>query len=278
MQQQSRMMNIFFTLLFAYAFIMAAMYLLQRNLLYLPDKAIAAPQDYGLSGFEDERATTADGITVQLWHRPAADGFPTVLYLHGNASHLGNRAGILSALAERGFGVLGLSYRGYGKSQGKPTENGLYQDARAAMRFLTETQRLPSQHILLYGESLGSGVAVQMATEFAAGGLILQSPYTSVAGRAAEIYFYIPVQWLIKDRFDSIRKIARVKAPILILHGERDDTIPAAHGRALLEAAASQAEAVFFPHVSHNDFDSGVISAHVLDFARKQSLIAHDTK
>lgn len=275
---QSRMTTFLLTLLIAYGIVLAYLYFLQRNLIYLPDKAIAAPTEYGLEGFRDERAATADGVNIQLWHRSAADGFPTVLYLHGNASHLGNRAGILNALAEKGFGVLGLSYRGYGKSDGSPTEQGLYEDARAAVRFLTETQRLSLQQILLYGESLGSGVAVQMATEFTVGGLILQSPYTSVAGRAAEIYFYIPVRLLIKDRYDSIDKIARVNAPILLFHGDLDDTIPVAHAKTLLSAASAKKKAFFFPHVSHNDFDSGTISAHVLDFAREHRLIAHDSK
>lgn len=274
----SRMIIFFYTLLIIYGLVLAYLYLMQRHLIYMPDKAIAAPAEYGLAGFKDVRTLTADGLHVQLWHCPAANGFPTVLYLHGNASHLGNRAGILSALAERGFGVLGLSYRGYGKSEGSPTEIGLYEDARAAVRFLTEIQHLPLSQIVLYGESLGSGVAVQMATEFAVGGLVLQSPYTSVAGRAAEIYFYIPVRLLIKDRFDSIDKIARVTSPLLIFHGERDDTIPIAHGKALLALARAQKKAFFFPQVSHNDFDSGVISAHVLDFAKEHRLIAHDSK
>ncbi len=113
-----------------------------------------------------------------------------------------------------------------------------------------------------------------MPTEYNITALILQAPYKSVVGRAAEIYFYIPVKFLIKDHFDSIDKIAKVKAPLLIFHGILDVTIPAAHGKALLEAANEPKRAYFFPHVGHTDFDSALISVHVLDFAKELKLIA----
>jgi pimeloyl-ACP methyl ester carboxylesterase len=164
-----------------YVLLLAAMFAFQRNLIYLPDTAIELPEHYGLSGFSDERTTTDDHLTVQLWYKPAASGFPTVIYYHGNAYHLGSRAAILSALAQQGFGVAALSYRGYGKSAGRPSEQGIYRDARAAIRFITGQKNIPLSQILLFGESLGSGVAVQMASEFPVAGLILQSPYTSVA-------------------------------------------------------------------------------------------------
>ncbi len=268
-----RMVTFLYIVAALYALILMGMYGFQRKLIYLPDKNIAAPEEYGLEGFRDLRTTAEDGLSVQLWYRPAVAGFPTICYFHGNASHLGDRAGILDALSRQGFGVLTVSYRGYGKSEGSPSEQGLYTDARAAIKFLTDSERLPLSRIMLYGESLGTGVAVQMATEFDVAALMLQAPYKSVAGRAAEIYFFIPVRLLIKDRFDSIDKIARVKAPLLIFHGDLDATIPVAHGKAMLAAATSRKRGIFFPQVSHNDFDSNLISSHVLDLAKEQGLI-----
>ncbi len=268
-----RMTAFLLTLLTLYGLLVVCMYTFQRSLLYHPDKHISAPEQYGLQGFRDLRTTATDGVEVQLWYRDAAEGYPTILYYHGNASHIGDRAGILAALAGKGFGLLALSYRGYGKSGGEPTEQGIYHDARAAVAFLTRTQGIPLNRILFFGESLGTGVAVQMATEYQVAGLILQAAYTSVAARAAEIYFYIPVQMLIKDRFDSLRKIAHVKAPLLLFHGERDLTIPVRQGEALFAAATSPKRSFYFPDIAHNDFDSGVISAHVLDFAKEQHLI-----
>jgi fermentation-respiration switch protein FrsA (DUF1100 family) len=255
-----------------YCLLVLLLCLFQRRVMYQPTNDIQSPEQYGLSGFTDIRATASDGVKVQLWYRPANPGFPTIIYYHGNAWHLGNRAPILGALAGKGFGVLGLGYRGFGKSEGSPSEQGIYQDARAAIGFLKE-QSIPVSQIMLFGESLGTGVAIQMATEYDVAGLILQAPYKSVAGRAAEIYFYVPVKWLIRDKFHSIDKIAKVKAPLLLFHGEIDPTIPIRHGRAIFEAATSPKRGFFLPGVAHNDFDSGMISAQVLDFAKEHRLV-----
>ncbi len=268
-----RMTNLLYVILVTYVFLIGAMYLLQRKLMFIPDRHILAPEAYGLEGFTDTSATGADGIKVQLWYKPAKPGFPTILYFHGNAAHLGNRAGSYAAFAQQGFGLLALSYRGYGKSEGSPTEQGIYHDARAAVTMLQNHFGVPSKRMIFYGESLGSGVAVQMATEFTPGAVVLEAAYTSVANRAAEIYYYIPVQFLIRDRFDSIKKIKQVKAPLLMFHGDLDAIIPISHGKAVYAQANDPKKAVFFEHINHNDFDREVISAHVLDFAREHHLI-----
>ncbi len=256
-----------------YGALLMAMIVFQRQLMYDPHRDIDAPAQYGLIDFKDLRIRTDDGLLLQLWRKDAAPGFPTIMYYHGNAGNLGTRTGIFAALARKGFGVVALSYRGYGKSEGRPSEKGLYTDGRAALRYLTGELGIPLSRIIIYGESLGTGVAVQMASEFAVAALVLQSPYTSVAARAAEIYYYIPVKWLIYDRFASIEKIARVKAPILIFHGEQDDVIPRSHADALLATAVSSRQGIFLPDVAHNDFDSELISSHVLDFAREHHVI-----
>ena len=129
------MANLIFALLALYIALVGAMYLFQRKLMYLPDTVIAAPAQYGLEGFSEHFIAAADSVRLQLWHRPARAGFPTILYFHGNAGHIGNRAGIYAALADKGFGVIALSYRGYGKSEGAPSEAGLYADARAGIAF-----------------------------------------------------------------------------------------------------------------------------------------------
>jgi uncharacterized protein len=267
------MQNLLLILLVMYITLVGLMYVLQRKMMYLPQKNIERSEHYGLSGFGEHFAKTSDGITIQLWYKPAQPDFPTIIYFHGNAGHIGDRASLLGTLAEKGFGVLGTSYRGYGKSDGSPTEKGIYNDARAAIDFLVSKQNIPASKIMLFGESLGTGVATQMATEYPVAALMLQAPYKSVAGRAAEIYYYIPVNWLISDRFDSIDKIDKVKCPLMIFHGELDDVIPITHGKALYEKATCLKRSFFLPHVGHNDFDSDVISAHVLDFAKEHSLV-----
>lgn len=258
-----------------YLLVLAVMTIFQRSFLYVPDKQIAAPEQYGLSGFSEEFIKTTDNIAIQIWFKPAAANMPTIIYFHGNASHMGNRAGIYSALASKGFGVLAVSYRGYGKSEGSPTEEGLYNDARAAVGFLTEKQKIPLNNIMLYGESLGTGVATKMASEYNFAGVILQAPYTSASGRAAEIYFFLPVKLVMKDHFDSLGRIKHIKSPLLILHGEQDETIPIRHGKTLLEAANQPKEAIFFPDVGHNNFDSATVANGVLKFAQKHNITAN---
>lgn len=270
-----RFMIFLYIIAAVYFLLVAGLFIFQRKVMYLPDQNIGMPEQYGLSGFEDFLVTSGDGTKVQLWYKKAAEKFPTIVYYHGNAAHLGNRAGIYHALAEKGFGVLALSYRGYGKSEGTPHEQGIYADARAAIRYLTDEQKLPLSQILLFGESLGSGVAVQMATEHKVAGVVLEAPYTSVVNRAAEIYFYIPVRLLIKDHYDSIHKLPRVLAPVLIFHGELDATIPIAHGRAMYAAVQSPKKAYFFANVGHTDFDSPTLASHILDFAQEYHMMAH---
>lgn len=256
-----------------YSLLIALLYCFQRHLIYHPLKAIAAPGQYGLEQFSEHHAATADHESIQLWHHEAREGFPTIIYFHGNAGNMGERAAIYDALSRQGFGVLGVSYRGYGESTGAPSEAGLYTDARTAIAFWREHTGQSYDRIILYGESLGTGVAVQMALEYEVGGLILQAPYISVAARAAEMYPFIPVRLMIKDKYLSIRKIGRVKAPLLLFHGEQDDIIPIAHGKVVLEAATAPKQAVFFPETGHNDFDTILLAQHVLDFARKHNLI-----
>lgn len=267
------MLKFFTILVFLYVLILVYMALYQRKLMYLPDRNIEPPEFYGLQGFDDLRFRNTEGHSLQFWYKPALQGFPTIVYFHGNASHIGGRADILGALAKQGFGVAAVSYRGYGLSESTPSEKGIYEDARTALHYLDREYHIAPERIILFGESLGTGVAVQMATEFPIAGLVLQAAYTSVAGRAAEIYYFLPVRWLIHDRFDSIKKIHKVKAPLLLFHGERDNVIPVVHGKTLFEAATSPKQAFFFPHVLHNDFDSEMISSHVLAFAKEHNLI-----
>lgn len=266
-------MKLILFLLLGYAALLSFMYVYQRKLMYHPSTEISAPLFYGLSGFSDLRITSSDGTSLQLWYKPAESGFPTIAYFHGNASHIGDRAGIFQRFAQAGFGVAALSYRGYGKSEGSPNEQGIYSDARAAMAFLTMQENIPTSRILLYGESLGTGVAVQMATEYDVAMLVLQAPYTSITNRAGEMYRFLPVSLLLQDKFDSLSKIGQVRAPLLVFHGERDNVIPVAHGKALFTASPSLKRAHYFPEIAHNDFNFDIITKHLLEFAREHKLI-----
>ena len=231
------------------------MYALQRNLMYFPHKEIGAPAAYGLTDVKNVALKSRDGLPLQAWTLAARPGAPTLVYFHGNAGNLSHRVEKFEALMHAGFGFVAVSYRGYGQSAGMPDEEGIYNDARAAMDYVRDVLKIKPVNTVLYGESLGSGVAVQMATEFPVAAVALEAPYLSVAQRAQEMYPVLPARLILKDGFYSIDKVAQVKAPLIVFHGEEDRVIPARHGRALLAAANEPKEGVFYPGVGHTDFN-----------------------
>lgn len=262
------------TLLVVYAGIVAGMYLLQRQVLYYPAKSGMTTEMLGAWGIEEIFLTAADGIRLQAWWLSGEEGLPVLIYYHGNAGNLENRLDKLAAFRNAGFSVLALSYRGYGKSEGSPHEAGLYMDAWAALDYVQREKGVDLQRVMLYGESLGSGVAIQMATEYALGGVVLEAPYTSVVRRGAEIYPWLPVKYLMKDQYNSIGKIAQVKAPLLIFHNETDHVIPIRHGRALFAAANEPKQAYWLNGRSHVDFDWPDVAEKMKRFAVDQGVFA----
>jgi len=237
-----------------YLLLLLAGYLGQRRLLYFPDPARVAPSQTGLKDVAERIIATPDGEKVIAWHGKARSGQPTLLYFHGNGGSVAGRAALIAKYMLRGRGVMMMSYRGYGGSTGSPTERANVADARLAFDSLVADGVRP-QDIILYGESLGTGVAVQLAGERNAGGVILDSPYTSVVDRAAELYPFLPVGLILSDRYETSRHIAKLHAPLLIVHGEADEVIPVAMGRKLFALANEPKEIVTLPGAGHNDHD-----------------------
>jgi len=257
-----------------YAAMIGGIYAFQRSLMYYPVKTIASPDVYGLAGVKETSLTSFDGTELQAWVHPASSGWPTILYFHGNAEHLGSRAAKFSAFIDAGFGLIAVSYRGFGKSDGSPSEAGIYGDARAAVDFALHTLRVPHHELIYYGESLGSGVAVQMASERTPGLLALEAAYTSVETRSAELYpFIVGARHLVIDKYDSLAKIGKIKTPLLMLHGEKDATIPVRMGRELFAAAHEPKTLVVYPNVYHADFSNEQILTPLLAEVRKYKLI-----
>jgi hypothetical protein len=229
----------------------AMIFALQRKLIYFPDpSAPPLPPADAERGLEDVRIQAADGVGLRAWHRPAPDGRATVLVFHGNAGHRGDRLDLVRHLADLGLGVLALDYRGYGGSEGAPTEDGLYADAEAAVRWL---EGRGFTRLVYFGESLGTGVAVELATRRAPEKLVLEAAFDSAVAVGKRAYPILPVSWLLRDRFESDRKIAEVHAPLLMLHGTEDDIIPLAHGRRLYERANEPKRFVEIEGAGHND-------------------------
>lgn len=236
----------------AYLVVAVAAFVMQRHLMYFPDPQRVSPASFNLQGVTERIIDAPDGARLISWFARAAPGKPTILYFHGNAGNLASRSERVRRFVARGYGVLFLSYRGYGGSAGRPSERANVADAKLAYDALIKDGVAPDD-IIVYGESLGSGVAVQVAADKEVGGLVLDAPYTSIVDVAALEYPYLPVRPFMLDRYDTLRYLPRVKAPLLVLHGERDTVIPVAMGKAVYTAANAPKEIVTFPGAGHSD-------------------------
>lgn len=235
----------------------AALYAGQRRLLYPADPTRIVPASIGLDVAEVE-LRTPDGERLIAWHAEAAPGQPTILYFHGNGGNLAARRDRIALYRGAGYGLLMLSYRGYSGSTGHPTEASNIADAKLAYRWLRD-RGVRAEDIVIYGESLGTGVAVQVAAAEPIKGLILDAPYTSIADAAQRHYPWIWVKPFMADRYDSIDVIDQVKAPLLVLHGARDRIVPVDMGQAIFDRANEPKKIVIFPeagHLYHTEFGS----------------------
>lgn len=236
----------------AYAVICVAVYLGNRVFMYLPDPTRVVPAAAGLKGVKEIEIAVADGVTLVAWHAQAKKDKPTILYFHGNAANAANRAPRIETIRESGFGVFYLNNRGYGGSGGSPTEENNVSDAIAAYDHLAELG-VPTDKIVAYGESLGSGQAVRLATERPVAAVMLEAPLTSTIDVARSTYFWLPLGLLITDQYNNERNIRSVAAPVLILHGEQDAVIPAEMGRRVYRAANEPKRIELFPQGTHDD-------------------------
>jgi fermentation-respiration switch protein FrsA (DUF1100 family) len=242
-------------LLFAvgYLGLAALMYLAQRALMYFPETVRTAPAAAGFPQAQEVVLDTADGEKVIAWHVPPRGEQPVVLYFHGNGGALQHRVPRFGKLVADGVGLVALSYRGYGGSTGRPTETGLIADARAAYDFAAG--HYPAHRIALWGESLGTGVVVALAAEKPVARIMLDAPFSSAVDVASAVYRFLPVRLLMKDQFRSDERIARLTAPVLVMHGERDTTVPIAFGERLYALVTARKRFVRFPEGDHNDLD-----------------------
>jgi uncharacterized protein len=246
-----------------YLGIVALMYFAQRSLMYFPEALRTAPTQAGLPQAEEVMLDTTDGERVIIWHIPPRGDQPVVLYFHGNGGALRYRVDRYRALTQDGTGLVLLSYRGYGGSSGRPSESGLIEDARAAYAFAT--QRYPAARLVVWGESLGSGVAVAIAAEKAGekniARVVLEAPFASAVSVAASVYPFVPVRFLMKDQFRSDLRISDVKVPVLIVHGDRDTVIPIESGERLYSLIEGPKRFLRVPGAGHEDLGPRAIEA-----------------
>ncbi len=240
----------------------------QRRLLYLPDRRRPNLQAAGVDGALAVTVHTSDGLDLMAWWiAPADETMPVLLYLHGNGGNIENRAQRFAKVGRLGWGMLLLEYRGYGGNPGAPTEAGLLEDARAAWAWL-EGERISARRVLLWGESLGTGVAVRLAGEVKAGAVLLESPYTSIAAVAQLRFPFAPVDWLIRDRFDLIGRVGVVHVPVLVMTAGRDTIVPPEMGRAVFALANEPKRFWFAAEAGHNSLAEAVLFDVMQAFVR----------
>ena len=242
------MNKIYYSLIFVlvvYLVITLSIYFFQRDLLYYPSENNYYGDKLTVS-VDEVKIKTKDNIELLGWHhKKDSQNYKTILFLHGNAGSLENRIHKINHFENMDINFLIIAWRGFSGNKGKPTEKGLYDDARSAVRWL-EKEGVMKKDIVIYGESLGTGVATEIVQNNNFAGLILESPFTSMVDAAKNVYPYFPIRLLLKDKYESDKKIKNLKSPILIMHGEADKIVPFWMGKKMYELA-NEPKYSYFP-------------------------------
>ncbi len=256
------------SIIIAYLLVMIFIYFYQRNLLYHPSEN-NYQNDEAQFNYEEVNIKVENEIRLKSWLiKKDFNKFKTLLIFHGNAGDLSNRIYKLNELNKLDINILLISWRGFSGNKGSPSERNLYKDAEASIKWLNK-KNVKNNQIILYGESLGTGVAVEMAKKNHFNSIILESPFTSIENSAKIYYPYLPVKFLLKDRYDSISKIKMINSPILIMHGEKDDVIPFSMGKKLFEKANHPKHSYFTSNDDHMmEFNSDLLN-EVKNFIEK---------
>jgi fermentation-respiration switch protein FrsA (DUF1100 family) len=247
-----RLFGIFASIFAIYAVFLAILLLAQRSLMYFPDPTLFDPAANNLSGFDRLAYTTPDGLDIHGFYAPPSPPrHLTLVFFQGNAGNLANRADKIRQWRGEGYGVMLATYRGFHGNPGAPDEPGLYQDARAAIMAL-EARGMNRRDMIFYGESLGTGIAVQMASEGNPAGVILEAPYTSLPDVGAYRYPFVPIFWIMQDKYMSIEKVGKIRVPLLVLQAGRDYVVPSVFARRLYDAANEPKKILLNATAGHN--------------------------
>lgn len=266
-----RVLNMIFTFLFVYATLLLFLFFNQRGFIYYPSKELMTTAQAGVPEMQVITVQPAGMVdSIQGWYgRPKDPTKPVLLYFHGNGGGIDIRTGRIKPLLDMGYGVLLAEYRGYGGNPGKPTERGIYADADAYFKWLTTQEGINEDRIVVYGESLGTGVATYLASKhWNIRGVILDAPFTSLADVAQSSMWFVPVKLLMIDRFSSIKRIQSVNSPLLVLHGEKDRVVPVRLGKKLYEAANQPKELKLYPTGGHSDLYAFGAGDAVVEFLK----------
>lgn len=268
-----RLLRLFLRFAIVYVGVIVVLLWFENAQLYHPvrDSDYWEPPPRGVQ-VEDVWLQSSDGTRIHGWWLPRPGSTTALLYCHGNAGNLSGRGGMAALLANSlEASVLLFDYPGYGKSDGEPSEAGCYAAGAAAYEWLTKTQQVPADNVILFGKSLGGGVAVELAAQRPHRALVLVKSFTSVPDMAQHVFWFLPARWLVRNRYENLQKIARCSRPIFIAHGDRDRTIPLSQGQRLFEAAGEPKKFLLLADSDHNDGFPPQFFSELAEFLKKHA-------
>ena len=230
-------MEYIFSAIFLYLFFGLMLFVFQRSIVFNKSGHPGKPNDYNLLTTEEIQILTEDNISLLCWLYNGDKGLPLLIYFHGNSFHIGDRAHRIQKYIDKKWNVLLVSWRGFGGNKGTPPEKNLYKDGEAVLKWVSKNTNFTKDQIVIYGESLGSGVAVELGTRYNFLSIVLEAPFTSIFDIANKRYKIYPTNYLVKDKFDNLSKIDKIKSPLLILSGKKDEVVPHNHSLLLLNKA-----------------------------------------
>ena len=260
------MINLLISILFIYLFFGFLLFIFQRKIIFNVSGLPKKPSEYGLDSIQDIQINTKDGISLLSWYSKPKFNKPTLLYFHGNSFDIGERAYRIKRYISQGWGVLMPAWRGYSGNLGYPTEKNLYIDAESCIDWLHNIALANKKDIILYGESLGTGVAIEIATRYLFKSLILEAPFTSIYDIALKRYKIYPFKFLVLDKFNNLLKIDKINTPLLIISGKRDEIIPHRHSIELFNRAKVHKDRLYIDEAMHNNLYEFNIDKKVIDF------------
>ena len=259
-------MDYIFSAIFLYLFFGLLLFIFQRRIVFNKSGHPGSPGDYNLINAKEVFITTDDGINLLSWYSQGDKKLPLLVYFHGNSFHIGDRAHRIEKYMSKNWNVLLISWRGFGGNNGNPTEKNLYKDGEAVLKWIKEKTNFKLNQIIIYGESLGSGVAVELGTKYHFLSIVLEAPFTSIEDIAKKRYRIYPTKYLVKDKFDNFNKIDSLKSPLLIISGKKDEILPHDHSIKLYEKANVQKKCVFIDEAIHNNLYDFGIEKDVIEF------------
>ena len=255
-----------FSGIFLYLIIGLCLFVIQRRITYNKTGIPGKPIEYGLKEIKEVFIETPDNLTLLSWFQKPKDNNPILIYFHGNSFDIGERAYKIKRYINNGWGVFLLAWRGYSGNKGVPTEKNLYIDGQSAINWIKNNTNLKNSEIILYGESLGCGVTVELALNAKFKSIILEAPFTSIGDIGQQKYPIYPAKYLTLDKFDNLSKIDRISSPLLIIHGKNDEVIPYSHSLKLFDKAKEPKKHVCVDEAMHNNLYEFNIDKEVISF------------